>query len=41
MHPENLDALQTMAQLRLLRKRDSEAKELLLRVVKRTLEINA
>ena len=41
MHPENLDALQTMAQLRLLRKRDSEAKELLIRVVKRTIEINA
>ena len=39
MHADNLDALQTSAQLRMLRKRDSEAKTLLKRVVSRTTEI--
>ena len=39
VHADNLDALQTSAQLRMLRKRDSEAKTLLKRVVSRTTEI--
>ena len=41
LQEHNLDALQTMAQLRLLRKRDGDAKALLQRVVARTLEIIA
>ena len=41
LQENNLDALQTMAQLRLLRKRDGDAKALLQRVVARTLEIIA
>ena len=41
LQENNLDALQTMAQLRLLRKRDGDAKALLERVVARTLEIIA
>ena len=39
VHEGSLDALQTLAQLRLLRKRDDEAKQLLKRVVTRTLEL--
>ena len=39
VHAESLDALQTLAQLRLLRKRDDEAKTLLKRVVNRTMEL--
>ena len=41
VNQENLDALQTMAQLRILRKRDDEAKTLLKRIVTKTLELIA
>jgi Tfp pilus assembly protein PilF len=39
VQPDNLDALQTMAQLRMLRKRDNEAKTMLRQIVGRTAEI--
>ena len=41
MHGDNLDALQCLANLRLLRNRDAEAKEILKRVVDKTLQIVA
>ena len=39
VNPENLDALQTLAQIRLLRQRDNDAKQALQKVVERTLQI--
>ena len=41
MHSDNLDALQCLANLRLLRARDAEAKEILKQVVDKTLQIVA
>ena len=41
MHSDNLDALQCLANLRLLRARDAEAKEILKQVVDKTMQIVA